>query len=358
MRRLFLVAVALFVVAVPFSLARTGSSATTYYVSPSGSDSNPGTASAPWQSIARVNRASLQPGDFVLFQGGQTFSGAVLMPPTSGTAQAPISFGSYGTGRAKFVNSDNDVWLPPGAHDLAFENLDISGSSILFASSATGSGTYDITIRNSILHNPPAPPLNISLPVDHDWTITGDTFTNTGDSGMIIWGSNISVTHSTITNTGSNPAITWGKHGIYDKGENTTIAYDDFSNNLNGQSISVRMHGAQIYGNTIHDPGPAIPFSAYDTAPPPQGTDYVYDNRLWNIDGYGFYYADQADPQGHSPTVNFVMASNTFAFSGGEAVNVSEVPSGASITLANNIFTGSYGSAYRGWAPGRGENNY
>ena len=168
---------------------------------------------------------------------------------------------------------------------------------------------------------------------------------------MIIWGSNITVSHSTITDTGWNPAITWGKHGIYDKGPNTTIANNDFAANAGGQAISLRFHGAHVYGNTIHDTPYGIAFFDYDTAPGPQGTDYIYDNRLWNISGYGFYYSGETDPQGNPPTVGFVLASNTFQLtSGSEAVNVSEIPAGASATLANNIFTGSYGSAYRGCA--------
>src|ERR1700733_11569483 len=105
MRRLFLFALALLAVTVPYSFA--GSSSTTYYVSPSGSDSNSGSASAPWQTIARVNRASLQPGDTVLFQGGQTFSGT-LTPPTSGTSSSPITFGSYGSGQAVITSTGND----------------------------------------------------------------------------------------------------------------------------------------------------------------------------------------------------------------------------------------------------------
>ena len=48
-------------------------------MSPSGSDSNAGTEAAPWQTVARVNRASLQPGDTVLFQGGKMFSGTTLL---------------------------------------------------------------------------------------------------------------------------------------------------------------------------------------------------------------------------------------------------------------------------------------
>ena len=42
---------------------------TTYYVSPNGSDLNPGTStSQPWQSVGRVDGANLKAGDSVLFQ--------------------------------------------------------------------------------------------------------------------------------------------------------------------------------------------------------------------------------------------------------------------------------------------------
>ena len=48
----------------------------TYYVSPTGSDSNSGlSSSTPWQTVTKVNNTVLHPGDTVLFQGGQTFSG-------------------------------------------------------------------------------------------------------------------------------------------------------------------------------------------------------------------------------------------------------------------------------------------
>ena len=346
MGRLFLFAAAVFALLVPFSSA--GGSPTTYYVSASGSDSNPGTQAAPWRTIAKVNSASLSPGDTVLFQGGQTFSDTTLMPPVSGTSSAPISFGSYGTGAAQFNNS-TDVWIPSGGHDLVFDGFDFTGTGILFASAATGPGTYDITIKNSAFHDTPQTAINISQHPDHNWTITNSSFRHIGDSGLISWGANVTLSHSTITDTGWNPAITWGKHGIYDKGIDSTIAFNDFSGDQNGQAISVRMHGAQIYGNTIHDTPQGIAFFDYDTTTTPQGTDYVYDNRLWNIDEWGFYYSNYPDPQGQPPSVSFVVASNTFSFNGAsEAVNLSETPSQASITLANNIFTGNYQSAYRG----------
>ena len=54
---------------IPFVL-----SATIYYVSPTGNDSNNGTStSTPWRSIARVQQLSNygQPGDQVLFATGR-----------------------------------------------------------------------------------------------------------------------------------------------------------------------------------------------------------------------------------------------------------------------------------------------
>src|SRR6266511_519906 len=49
--------------------------AVTYYVSAAGNDNANGTStSAAWKTIARVNKADLNAGDKVLFEGGKTFS--------------------------------------------------------------------------------------------------------------------------------------------------------------------------------------------------------------------------------------------------------------------------------------------
>ena len=347
MRRLLILIVILVTVG-----PASASVGTTYYVSTTGSDTNPGTASAPWQSVSRVNRASLAPGDVVLFAGGQQFTDSTLNPSSSGTSSAPIRFGSYGTGRAILhAASGTDVYLPSGSHDFVFDNLELTGSGILFSSAGSGTGVYNVTINNSFFHDTPQSAINDAIHADHDWSITGSTFRHIGDSAIFVWGSNVSITGSVIADTGWNSAITWGKHGIYDKGPDSTIAFNDFSANANGQAISLRAHGARVYGNTVHDTGYGVGFFDYDTAAMPQGSNFVYDNRFWNITGWGFYYSNQPDPQGNPPSINFVIASNTFSMSNAsEAVNVSEVPSAASVTLANNVFTGSYGSAYRGCA--------
>jgi len=72
--------------------------ATTYYVSPTGSDSNSGTStSSPWQSVTQVDNSTFQPGDQILFQTGGNWYGS-LNASSSGTTANPIVYGSYGTG--------------------------------------------------------------------------------------------------------------------------------------------------------------------------------------------------------------------------------------------------------------------
>ena len=76
--------------------------ATTYYVSPSGSDSVSGTSSStPWQTISKVGSKAYNPGDQILFQGGQTFYGNLWIGSYSaGTSANPITISSYGSGTA------------------------------------------------------------------------------------------------------------------------------------------------------------------------------------------------------------------------------------------------------------------
>jgi len=79
----------------------------TYYVAPTGSDGNPGTTQAkPWQTISKVSKAALQPGDSVLLEGGKSFAGNLLIT-ASGNAKAFITIGSYGAGPATIQAGDS-----------------------------------------------------------------------------------------------------------------------------------------------------------------------------------------------------------------------------------------------------------
>lgn len=72
----------------------------TYYVKNTGSDAASGlTPALAWQTVDKVSTTTKAPGDVFLFQGGQTHRG-LLYTLESGTATNPITFGSYGGGKA------------------------------------------------------------------------------------------------------------------------------------------------------------------------------------------------------------------------------------------------------------------
>lgn len=96
---------------------------TQYYVASNGSDAANGlTTGTPWQTIAKVNGTTFAAGDTISFRGGDTFSDATLTPGQSGTSGHPITFNSYGTGRATIVApaTSDSIYL----HNLSYITVD------------------------------------------------------------------------------------------------------------------------------------------------------------------------------------------------------------------------------------------
>jgi hypothetical protein len=100
-----------------------------YYVDAAGgNDSNSGTSTtSPWRTIARANALNLEPGDRLLFRGGQTLSGNLLLEPEdAGTAASPVNVGSYDTGRARISAGVRIINV--SAHDNADAGIESFGS--------------------------------------------------------------------------------------------------------------------------------------------------------------------------------------------------------------------------------------
>ena len=71
---------------------------TNYYVSSIAGDDSDGTTRAKaWRSIAKVNAATFNAGDSILFQLGSTFR-ETLTVPSSGSSGNHVIFSCYGTG--------------------------------------------------------------------------------------------------------------------------------------------------------------------------------------------------------------------------------------------------------------------
>ncbi len=107
----------------PISTVHAAGLGTTYYVSSTGNDSNNGLSDAnAWKTINKVNTITFNPWDKILFKGGNTFIGTIIVK-SSGTASNPITYGSYGTGKAiisgltpvnNWTNLGNNIWESVG----------------------------------------------------------------------------------------------------------------------------------------------------------------------------------------------------------------------------------------------------
>ena len=102
----------------------------TYYVAPTGSDDNDGTTQAkPWQTISKVNKAALHPGDSVLLEGGKSFTGNLLIT-ASGNAKAFIAIGSYGAGPATIQAGDSFGIRLLNCQYIKVHDLILAGSGV------------------------------------------------------------------------------------------------------------------------------------------------------------------------------------------------------------------------------------
>lgn len=119
--------------------------ATVYYVSPTGSDNAAGTTpQTAWRTLAQVQSHAwspgFAPGDQILFEGGAVFTGTLYIQPdrSGGTADNPITVGSYGSGRATLTSNSGDLlmlWIPSGER-LGFHIRDLN----LVATGSAGHG--------------------------------------------------------------------------------------------------------------------------------------------------------------------------------------------------------------------------
>jgi hypothetical protein len=259
--------------------ARRPRAPTTYYVSPDGRDSNRGTSTAhPWQTVTRVDRANLIPGDEVMFEGGATFSDATLMPglgfDASGKAGEPIVFGSYGKGLATLTRG---VWLgidaahPHGPSHLTFENLSLGPQQGFL-----GTGDY-ITLRGLTISHLVAPETRSQTGIATEgshWVIADNDIFDTGDSGMLLGfnagaagdpagGRDYLIYGNSVSHTGLDSQLSYGLHAIYLKVSNATISNNRLTYFRN-DGISLRYRDTMVSHNYIAHGAIGIAWYQYD----------------------------------------------------------------------------------------------
>lgn len=134
----------------------------TYYVSPSGNDSNSGLSpSEAWQTTSKVNSFTFPQGSLVYFEGGKTFNGCLVFDsgnvPNS-SASTPFRVYSYGTGRATIQSSCTGDYSAAVSVDnvsgFVLNNLNLSRGTatamgVLLQNQESSTPTQSITIQNS-----------------------------------------------------------------------------------------------------------------------------------------------------------------------------------------------------------------
>ena len=114
--------------------------AETYYVSNAGRDSNDGKSiSSPWQTLGKVNSASLNAGDTVLFNSGDSWYGQLI--PKSGNSSSRITYGAYGKGNKPIIhasitkmstgdwsNVGTNIWRSAGTYATEIGNVFFNNS--------------------------------------------------------------------------------------------------------------------------------------------------------------------------------------------------------------------------------------
>ena len=146
------------------ALAR-GSEAATYYVCASGGDdaASGQSAAAAWQTLERVNRARLLPGDSVLLKRGEVWH-EELKPPASGSVGDPITFGAYGEGARPVISGrlkgasgseqfrDCNIDNHEQSH-IVYDGLDLREAREGLRLFAWSGDVKNITLKNSVIQS-------------------------------------------------------------------------------------------------------------------------------------------------------------------------------------------------------------
>lgn len=307
----------------------------TFFVSADGNDAASGRApSHAWQTVFRVNKARLKPGDTVLFQGGETFSDDALMPgwgyDVSGAPGRPITFGTYGRARAALPDG---VWLgtngahPAGPSHLTFKNLALGPGE---GFQGTGNWIKLTGMKIGDLGHGSNPEVGVEAEGSH-WVIAHSYVYSTGDSGLLLGpssgqagdpagGSHYLVSHDTIVGTGEDPALTYGSHGVYDKVTDARIVHNRIIG-FRDDGVSARYRGATVADNVISGGAIGIAWFQYDRSP---GTVRFVGNDISNTSTAGIFVCGVAEdcwrPLGH-----FVIARNRLRRAHGAVLNLQPV---------------------------------
>ena len=271
---------------VPAASSTAAATSCTYVAAPSGSDSNPGTLAAPFQTVQKLI-STLQAGQTGCLRAG-TYDEDVTFR-TGGTETAPITLTSYPGETATIVGR---MYVAAGADYTTITGLDLDGTNSQLLPSPTIGANHVTFSYDDVTNN------------HHTGVCFGI------GAGSYGWATGTLVTHSRIHDCGQLPATNY-QHGfyigsasdttiewnliygnadrgiqLYPDGESTTIDHNVIDDNGEGILIAGDDGAASsynnIYDNVVSDSNQRDDVQSWWPAGNPVGVDNsVHDNCVW-----------------------------------------------------------------------------
>jgi len=129
-----------------------------YYVSSSaGNDSNSGSQSQPYKTLAKISATSLSPGDKVFFKRGDRFNGHFVVNG-SGTASNPIKITAYGSGAKPIITGQvgsanggdyQEAILVQNNDNIIFQAIEVQNERKISRSGVNDYDAYGVLISNT-----------------------------------------------------------------------------------------------------------------------------------------------------------------------------------------------------------------
>lgn len=217
-------------------LSTVATHAATYYVATTGNNSNPGTSSQPWKTIAYAT-SKMVAGDTTYVRGGTYYEGPIRFG-RSGTSSAPIKLlnvpGQYPI--INFINKTRNLVLIQNlaGYNKAIAWITIEGFEI--RNGYNGIKLYngqDLTIRRNWIHH------NISQGV-------------AGGGGLRVLFDRNRVNHNgDFARCSTTPSYCTQVHGLYAHGSSYTVTNNLFYDNV-GFGLQQNGSSTSSYTSTLH----------------------------------------------------------------------------------------------------------
>jgi hypothetical protein len=115
------------------------SPAQSYYFKTTGDDNADGTKEHPWQTLKKLNTLDLEPGDTVYLEGGDTFTGPLVLDSAdSGDESQNVVIRSTGNGSAIVHGGNGMAMHLRGVQHMVTEDLHIKGNGRKEGNTASG----------------------------------------------------------------------------------------------------------------------------------------------------------------------------------------------------------------------------